>query len=130
MQVAAISISPGAVAILRTTREILSDPARHTQKAVARDKFGVEVGPTDPRAVCWCFLGGMSKAGAKVDTRDPFDKMEALARVERTITLLTDGLVSSLIAVNEDTVEIPGADGETLTGHAAVLRVLDVALEV
>jgi hypothetical protein len=90
MQVAAISISPGAVAILRTTREILSDPARHTQKA----RQGLHL------------VEGV--AGIDLGARLGHAAQEAPAH----------------------RAGIPGADGETLTGHAAVLRVLDVALEV
>jgi len=129
MQISGNPISPGGRKIIEATRALLADPRSHTTGAVARDKYGVEVGSKDVRAVCWCFIGGLSKASEVVAPLDPFDSMEALARVERTIERLTDHGTHRLLSVNEEGVVIPGPNGEPLTGHAAVLRVLDVALE-
>lgn len=39
--------------------ELLSDPARWTRGAWARDARGIPVNVMDPTAVCWCFVGAI-----------------------------------------------------------------------
>jgi hypothetical protein len=41
--------------------ELLSDPKRWTQGALARDKNGEAVSPFSPAAVAWCVLGALFK---------------------------------------------------------------------
>lgn len=47
--------------ILRRARERLSDPARWTQGAYARDADGFTTAMYDDDAVCWCLVGAISK---------------------------------------------------------------------
>jgi hypothetical protein len=41
--------------------ELLSDPEKWTQKALARDKNGEPVSPLSSAAVSWCVLGALFK---------------------------------------------------------------------
>jgi hypothetical protein len=41
--------------------ELLSDPARWTQNAIARDSSGATVDPESMHAVCWCLDGAVWK---------------------------------------------------------------------
>jgi len=45
--------------VLEDTYELLSDPARWTQGADARDAEGRKVSVEDERAVCWCLSGAL-----------------------------------------------------------------------
>jgi hypothetical protein len=49
---------------MRAAIELISDPKRWTQHAVARDRFGFEVSPVDSYACKWCLIGAMRKCGA------------------------------------------------------------------
>lgn len=42
--------------------KLISDPARWTRGTFARNECGVEVGPNDEMAVCWCGAGAVVKA--------------------------------------------------------------------
>lgn len=45
--------------ILTKIRTLFRDPSHHTKGVYARDKAGNSVAATDPRAVCWCVMGGI-----------------------------------------------------------------------
>ena len=59
--------APTPVEIRTGAREILSDPARWTVEASARDDEGWSVSPLDKSAVCWCAIGAVSKVSANND---------------------------------------------------------------
>lgn len=44
----------------KTLQELFADPSRWTQRVSARDSEGLcpALDPDDPRAVCWCLVGG------------------------------------------------------------------------
>lgn len=50
------------IEILKKARELLSDPARWTQNAYARDVTGRGVPPTSSSATCWCLIGALAAA--------------------------------------------------------------------
>lgn len=114
--------------ILEAARELLRDPARHTTGVAARDKHGYETSPTADDAVCWCFIGAMGRACHTVAPMNTMATIDAQDRVLATIETLV-GRRMSMIGINEEGVAIFGPNEEELTGHAAVMRVLDVALE-
>lgn len=47
---------------LKAARDLISDPARWTQKTQARDRHGRNVDFLNDDAVCWCTLGAIAKA--------------------------------------------------------------------
>lgn len=49
--------------ILKNARELIAEPSRWTQGALARDKFGKELPSTSTYATCWCALGALEKVG-------------------------------------------------------------------
>lgn len=52
------------VEILRAARELISDPARWTKGACARDRKGEPLyAGYDPQAVRWCAFGAVEKIG-------------------------------------------------------------------
>ena len=44
---------------LKAARDLISDPARWTQGALARDANGNEIDSTDNGAICWCSFGAI-----------------------------------------------------------------------
>jgi hypothetical protein len=44
---------------LKAARELISDPAKWTQNAFARDKKGKMIGPNGDGAVCFCAFGAI-----------------------------------------------------------------------
>jgi hypothetical protein len=47
--------------ILVALRNLLREPARHTQRVFARDAKNYPVPSTSQYAVCWCLAGGIAK---------------------------------------------------------------------
>ena len=54
-----VSCIASAAACLRAAADMLAEPHRWTQGAMARDAKAHPVGPTDPNAVRWCLSGAM-----------------------------------------------------------------------
>lgn len=105
--------APTPVEILTGAREILSDPARWTVEASARDANGAACDVYSPEATCFCAVGALIKAGyvqyhdgtsALADTY--FQAREVIYRVTS----------KSLIDVND------------YEGREAVLEILDQAI--
>jgi hypothetical protein len=48
--------------VLQQARALISDPARWTQDAPARNADGQRVEPFKPEAVCWCAWGALDRA--------------------------------------------------------------------
>ena len=48
--------------VLERARELITDPAHHTQDAYAKDDRGIKVSVNNVRATCWCSMGAISKA--------------------------------------------------------------------
>lgn len=97
------SVTRAEVALLKSVRELLTDPTHWTQRAYARDKGGCIVGSEDPRAVCWCLFGALLKLGR---IRPPQDM---------------DGAARRLAAE----AECPVSSFNDSRTHADVLRLLD-----
>lgn len=55
--------------ILTKIRTLFRDPSHHTKGVYARDKAGNSVAATDPRAVCWCVMGGIRHICPSFDDR-------------------------------------------------------------
>lgn len=51
------------IEVLKAARELISNPARWTQGAFAKDVIGKQVAFDDPSAVCWCARGAMYVIG-------------------------------------------------------------------
>lgn len=49
---------------LRAAAMLIDDPARWTQRVLARDENGTYVPPESDRARCWCALGALEYFGA------------------------------------------------------------------
>lgn len=54
--------------------ELLSDPAKWTQDANARDKHGNPVNAESEDAVCWCLIGALYKC-YPVDHRKAWERL-------------------------------------------------------
>jgi hypothetical protein len=55
----------GAVELLRRVRDLLSDPAKWTQGATARDANGQPTDMNGKSAVCWCLSGALETLDEK-----------------------------------------------------------------
>lgn len=51
-----------ANAIIRRVDQILSQPGAWTKGEFARDEEGIDCGPNDDEATCWCILGALDHA--------------------------------------------------------------------
>lgn len=100
-------LDAGILRTLRKARELLSDPARWTQAALARARKprpGAVCGATDPHAYCWCLRGALHKVAPDRDT------------AWRAESYIEDATGFDVVACND-------------TGtHAQVLALLDQAL--
>ena len=97
------------VQVLRKARELISDPARWTQGAYARDESGFEVSSTWEAACCWCALGAIIKTAREMKAR---------------VGVTTD-VISTLYRHSAGRPVFEVNDKE---GHAAVLALFDKAL--
>jgi hypothetical protein len=50
-----------ATTILISAKDLISDPAKWTQNAPARDEKGKEVPAVSESATCWCTIGALHK---------------------------------------------------------------------
>lgn len=108
--------------ILRAARALISDPARWTQGAFARDSSGDQVDRLTSEAVCWCLAGAVDAASYPerigVDNYViDFDRSAARLAAARALhTVIHDTVVS----FNDD---------PTRT-HAEVLEAIDKAIAI
>lgn len=49
--------------VLAKAADLIEPEGRWTQSAAARDSQGTWVTSRDPRAVCWCAIGALNRAG-------------------------------------------------------------------
>ena len=61
MNITTIDQLPPVAKLLAQARALILDGG-WTQKAWARDEKGTNMGPTDPRASCWCAVGALTRA--------------------------------------------------------------------
>lgn len=95
------------IAILRRAREIISDPAKWTQGAFARDSQGSMIPPNHTAACSWCAIGALSRAAFELKAPPGFGA--------GALDML--GALRPLNDINDE------------EGHAAVLDLFDKALE-
>jgi hypothetical protein len=110
-------------ALLKSARELVSDPARWTQGTLARDVFGHDISPYDIDAVCYCGIGAVSLKSQQGEML----KIDPEARLElkdRAHELLND-TVRSLGETYFTT--FPGY--QDFHTHTEMLAVFDLAIE-
>lgn len=108
------------VEILQKARDLISDPARWTQDAYARDEHGREgAEPNDCDAVCFCSLGAIYRT-TSIDIAEylPYSVTLNLAQEMQAVETDTRGKCERYIADFND--------GHT---HAEVLAAFDRAIE-
>ena len=113
------TLSPDARRLLETTRELIRAPEHWTQHTYARVRpGGRDVQPTNPKATCWCIAGAKIKAAADLGISRNYgvDYESKLALLRACDRLFSDNDVIDYVDVND------------ILGHAAVLRLLAVAL--
>lgn len=104
---------PTPVEILTGAREILSDPARWTVEASARDADGKLCDVYSPEATCFCAVGALIKAAHT----QHIDGTSGLADTYfQAREIVSDVSSKSLIDVND------------YEGREAVLEILDQAI--
>lgn len=94
--------------VLVAARELISDPSKWTQNAIARMPDGTECSEHDPEAVSWCALGAIHKCGY-VYSGDAWAHLSNAAY---------EVGASSLVDVNNN------------RQHADVMRMFDRAIEL
>lgn len=98
---------------LKAARDLISDPARWTQREYARDQFGNSAMATDGYATCWCALGAIRKVtGRENDIYRP-----AVAQLARHCQVV-DIPAGWAVSTHNDTHD-----------HAEVLALFDAAIE-
>jgi hypothetical protein len=91
-----------AYQILTQAQDLIRDPKHWTRGAYARTERGDPVGPTNPRATCWCTAGAIIKCGGGA----PFSKG---LNAELTLLMSREGPIHT----NDD------------KGHEAVMVMFD-----
>jgi hypothetical protein len=111
-------------ALLKSSRELVSDPARWAQGTLARDAFGHNISPHDIDAVCYCGIGAIKLKSHQGEMLD--------VGLERRIALQDyahDSLTHAARCISKN----PGAtfpgyqDSHT---HAEMLAVFDLAIKM
>jgi hypothetical protein len=72
---------------LKAARALITDPAKWTQGAQARDKRGQPFSTHNDNAVCWCALGAIEKVA------DPYSE-EAYEAAKKLRSISPNGTVS------------------------------------
>lgn len=98
--------------ILVGAREILSDPNRWTREFQARDSEGHSIGWRDSRAVCFCLMGAINRAGLDISPTDISPAYEAMDELDKVLDNA-----------------IPVFNDRTSTTHEDILKALDAAIE-
>lgn len=104
-----------SILILKAARELLSDPAKWTKGAGARDADGNPVGDRYRGAICWCLDGALRRHRFKFDPsgEDYTRALRALGKIARSRSNHT-----GIVAFNDN----------PKTTHADVLSLLDEAI--
>jgi len=98
------------VADLRALSELFSEPSRRTTGVYARDASGRSVEPQDPRAVCYCLIGGVISVTEGIDSLRCHHLRESLRKA------LPESAGFSLAGFND------------VAHHSQVLEVIALAL--
>lgn len=106
--------------VLITARDLIEPEVCWTRNALARNRYGNPVRPTNPNAVKWCALGAvMCAAGIDVE-KDWRTKLEA---VQANTAL---GRQTSKIAGSP--VDIKYVNDFSPSGHAGVVQLFELAI--
>ncbi len=105
--------------ILREARELITPQERHTTFAFARDEKGEVLSVWDHRAACWCVQGSIMRVAGH-------DKLSANGKVRFHAHRLLNAAVVDIGQWRETT----AAGVNDVHGHAAVLKVMDRAIEL
>jgi len=114
---------------LAAARATISDHARWTQGAHARDLSGSPVQITDSRAVCFCADGALAlAAGVTVDDDGGWVRDDHYWEAAKLMRLAAERL-----APTNSYVEINDADGVSVAGkpaHEGILAVFDLGIDL
>lgn len=108
---------PTPLDVLIVARDLICDPQRWTTGVPARDRRGRPVRSTDRRAVCWCGIGAVKVAAARLNG-PPVGALDALRQAAHD----SDG-VTNITDVNDR------RTGSPVERHRRVLDMYDRAIE-
>jgi hypothetical protein len=112
---------------LTAVRELLSDPARWTRRAYAKDaNGGTFLQANDPEAVCWCLAGACHKVTGAASLIQALDN----PRTSRLKDAVRDEIAVSDVGCDPMALSsIAAFNDDSDVTHADVLAVLDRAIE-
>lgn len=115
------------VEVLERALDLLSDPAKWTKSALAKDAIGKSVQPYEPTATCFCMMGAMERAARGIlenhQIREFYANEHALdAEVEAQI------MVSHVLKARRGIYSIPGFNDHYNTTHDEVVSIMTEAL--
>jgi len=122
--------------VLEKARTLLTDSARWTRDAPARNQDGTPVRPSDPSAICWCLEAAIGIAAGRSGIV-PFEMLELLDRA--AVDLYAAELRIEHVNFDTGDPEPPLWDYvayesssyvNDVLGHEATLAVLDRAIEL
>ena len=99
--------------LLVKAKAVIADPKHWTQGWYAKDVEGLNVGPSTPKAVCWCSLGAIQKVAHEEVTYS---------------TRLTAGGYLSRVAAECGYIRIPEFNDNS--SHEAVMKAWDKAIKL
>jgi len=115
------------VEVLERALDLLSDPAKWTKSAMAKDAIGKSVQPYEPAAACFCMMGAMERGARGIlenhQIRDYYANATALnAEVE------AQRMVSHILYDRRGIFSIPGFNDHSDTTHDEVVSIMTEAL--
>ena len=101
---------------LKAARDLISDPARWTQRFKALDEFCLPVDPTSEKAICFCSLGALQNVTGLSRYHQPV--FEAAKALNRKLPIY--------LTLGDD--EADFTDFNDTHTHAEVLALFDAAI--
>lgn len=111
------------IEVLTRARELISEEHRWTQYAYARDKEGICVESTSPKAACWCARGAINRV---VHSPDGYVGHESDLLSASQVALGNMGPYDRIPWPRSNILNLNDAEG---TMHADVLERFDVTIE-
>jgi hypothetical protein len=103
------------LAELISLRSLLSSREAWTQHIMAKSKDGLPVLPTDPRAKCWCLVGGCEKVSSQ-----PGQLIQQLCSIRSSRNFKLDSIEARLT--------VASFNDEYDTTHEDILILIDAAI--
>ena len=105
--------------LLIAAKELISDPARWTKGAGARDAKGVSCNTDAPEAVCWCSAGAIYRTTLSG---------ECLDEARRELSKAARKLAPELFGDQAFFTDYVGLNDAKETTHADVMKMFDTAI--